>query len=65
MTLRQPNMKQSSGKSAKAADLARRYVPDLSGPIPRPAPGPRNSKAEDVRRAVKELFRQRAGHAQT
>ena len=58
------SMKRTPQKSLKPADLARRYVPDLSGPVPRPAPGPRNVKEEDVRRAVKDLFRQRARHAQ-
>lgn len=59
-------MTQSLQKPLKPADLKRRYLrlPDPSGPIPRPAPGPRNVKDEDVRRAVKELFRERAGHAQ-
>lgn len=57
-------MKHASQKSPKAADLMRHYVPDLSGPVQRAAPGPRNVKPEDVRRVVKDLFRQRARHAQ-
>jgi len=58
-------MKHPPQKSPKAVDLKRRYLrlPDPSGPVPRPAPGPRNVDAEDVRRAVKDLFRERARHA--
>lgn len=57
-------MKQPPRKTVKPADLKRYHVPDLSGPIQRPAPGPRNVKEEDVRRAVKDLFRQRVREAQ-
>ena len=54
-------------KTAKAPAAKRRYPrPDLSGPYPRPIPRSEGDLPdEDIRRAVEELFRDRASVTQT
>jgi hypothetical protein len=52
-------------KPNKPAAPKRRHLPDLSGPVQRPAPGgPRKYKAEDLRKAVDTLFDKLASRAQ-
>ncbi len=52
-------------KTSKPAAPKRRHLPDLSGPVPRPATGgPRNFKAEDLRKAVDTLFAKLATRTQ-
>lgn len=48
-----------------APDSKHRRLPDLSGPVQRPAPGgARKFKAEDLRKAVNALYDKLAARAQ-
>ena len=56
-----PSSKKSPGKPVRLGP----YDPDLSGPIQRPYPGLRSPNAKAIRKAVKEVIRQRALSTET
>ena len=57
-------MNKPAPKPVKKRGLQRFFIPDFPGPIQPAAPGVRNTRPEDVTRALEAIFRRRTAAAQ-
>ena len=57
-------MNKPAPKPVKKRGLKRFFIPDFPGPIQPAAPGVRNTRPEDVTRALEAIFRRRTAAAQ-